>query len=78
MTDYRTEITTAAKTKKRADDRAEAATTALVNLVVKALRDDQRPTDVVEWSGYTAAYVRRLARAHGIEAPDRRRAGPES
>jgi hypothetical protein len=35
--------------------------------VVEALRAGQRPTDVAEHSPFTAAYVRRIARDHGIE-----------
>lgn len=35
--------------------------------VVEALRAGARPTDVTARSPFTAAYVRRIARDHGIE-----------
>ncbi|MEV7177774.1 hypothetical protein [Kitasatospora sp. NPDC093679] len=34
--------------------------------VVNALRAGMRPTDVVKLSPFTAAYVRRIARDHGV------------
>jgi hypothetical protein len=36
--------------------------------VVAALRAGKRPTDVTARSPFTAAYVRRIARQHGIES----------
>lgn len=44
--------------------------------VVDALRSGMRPTDVTNASPFTAAYVRRIAREHGIEpaAPGPKRA----
>lgn len=41
--------------------------------VVAALKADKRPTDVVKRSPFTDAYVRRIAREHGIEAKPRRK-----
>ena len=35
--------------------------------VVAALRAGERPTDVVDRSPFTAAYIRKVAREHGIE-----------
>lgn len=35
--------------------------------VIAALRAGKRPTEVVERSPFTAAYVRKIAREHGIE-----------
>lgn len=34
--------------------------------VVAALNAGKRPTDVAEWSAFTAAYVRKLAREAGV------------
>jgi len=39
-----------------------------VAAVVKALEAGERPTDVTSWSPFTPAYVRRIAREHGIAA----------
>jgi len=41
---------------------------AAIQAALAALRAGQRPTDVADRSPFTAAYVRRLAREHGIEA----------
>lgn len=40
----------------------------LRHAVVTALRAGKRPTDVAERSGWTASYVRRIARSEGIPA----------
>jgi hypothetical protein len=45
----------------------DEARTAAVDAVVAALRSGMRPTDVTAKSPFTAAYVRRIAREHGIE-----------
>jgi hypothetical protein len=34
--------------------------------ILTALRAGERPTDVAEWSAFTSAYVRKIAREHGI------------
>lgn len=47
----------------------EKARDNLVAVVIEALKAGERPTDVTAWSPFTAAYVRKIARAHGIEAP---------
>jgi hypothetical protein len=47
----------------------EKARDDLVAVVIEALKAGERPTDVTAWSPFTAAYVRKIARAHGIEAP---------
>jgi hypothetical protein len=48
--------------------------------VVAALKADKRPTDVVNRSPFTAAYVRTIARENGIEpakpGPKKRPADP--
>ena len=51
----------------------EKAREDLVAVVVEALKAGERPTDVTGWSPFTATYVRKLARKHGIEA-----AGPSA
>lgn len=45
----------------------EASREASVQAVVAALRGGKRPTDVAARSPFTPAYVRRIAREHGIE-----------
>lgn len=40
---------------------------ATIKAVVDALRAGERPTDVAEHSPFTATYVRRVARKHGIK-----------
>ena len=47
---------------------ARRAREEVIGAVVKALEAGQRPTDITAWSPFTAAYVRKLAREHGIEA----------
>lgn len=51
------------RTKKAHEEARDAAEKA----VVEALRAGMRPTDVTAASPFTAAYVRRIAREHGIE-----------
>ncbi|WP_372672997.1 hypothetical protein [Amycolatopsis kentuckyensis] len=45
----------------------DAATEAVAAAAVAALKAGERPSDVVEHSPFTAAYVRRIAREAGIE-----------
>jgi hypothetical protein len=62
-------IATAATRYKRADDAAKKARATLTELVIDALRKpDAKPTDIARRAGWTAAYVRKLARDNGIEA----------
>jgi hypothetical protein len=51
------------RTKKAHEEARDAAEQA----VVEALRTGMRPTDVTAAAPFTAAYVRRIAREHGIE-----------
>ena len=44
----------------------EDARDAAVAAVVAALLAGKRPTEVTGWSPFTATYVRKLARDHGI------------
>ncbi|MGW4695194.1 hypothetical protein ACWEO1_22760 [Kitasatospora cineracea] len=50
----------------RTEKAHEEAREAAVQAVVDALRAGIRPTDVTAASPFTAAYVRRIAREHGI------------
>lgn len=45
----------------------EQSRQAVIDAVVAALEAGERPTDVVTHSPFTDAYVRRIAREHGIE-----------
>jgi hypothetical protein len=46
--------------------------------VVAALKAGERPTDVAEWSPFTATYLRRLAREAGVpQAPKGGRRKPK-
>lgn len=66
------EITAAGARRQRDADRLKQSSDALKELVLAALRDGQhRPTEVTKASGWTAAYVRKMAREAGIE-PDER------
>jgi hypothetical protein len=51
------------QTKAKHDDAQEAVAAA----ALAALKAGHRPTDVVEHSPFTAAYIRRIAREAGIE-----------
>ncbi len=45
----------------------KAARDAAIGAVVAALKAGKRPTDVATRSPFTDAYVRRVAREHGVE-----------
>ncbi|MFJ4343155.1 hypothetical protein [Streptomyces sp. NPDC088915] len=60
---------------RKTEEAHEEARQAAITAVVTALRDGMRPTDVTERSPFTAAYVRRIAREHGIEPA---KPGPKS
>ncbi|MFG2412295.1 hypothetical protein [Streptomyces goshikiensis] len=49
----------------------EEAREEAIKAVVESLEAGERPTDVTNHSPFTAAYVRRIARAHGIEEAKR-------
>ena len=53
---------------RKTEQAHERARADVVDAVVEALRAGERPTDVTAWSPFTATYVRKLARSHGIEA----------
>lgn len=60
-------LTEATRRYRRTEKAHEEARDAAVQAVVDALRAGIRPTDVTNASPFTAAYVRRIAREHGIE-----------
>lgn len=68
------DIAAAGARRQRDDDRLKKSSAELKELVLAALRDGtHRPTDVAKRSGWTAAYVRKLARQAGIEPDERYR-----
>jgi hypothetical protein len=54
---------------RRTERAHEQSRDAVIAAVVAALQAGERPTDVVRHSPFTDAYVRRIARQHGIEGP---------
>jgi len=73
MSEHEHAVREAARRYQKTEQAHERAREALVAAVVKALEAGERPTDVTSWSPFTPAYVRRIAREHGIEAPGRSR-----
>lgn len=72
------DIAAAGARRKRDDTRLKKSSAELKELVLAALRDGaHRPTEVTERSGWTAAYVRKLAREAGIEPDERYRSRAE-
>ncbi|MET9222385.1 hypothetical protein ABZX65_26975 [Streptomyces sp. NPDC003300] len=72
------DIAAAGARRKRDADRLKKSSEELKELVLAALRDGaHRPTEVTKRSGWTAAYVRKLARQEGIEPDDRYRSRAE-
>jgi hypothetical protein len=67
MTEEMNVLTAATKKYERAKERAETAKQEVIEAVLVALRAGERPTDVAEQSPFTPAYIRRIARDHGIE-----------
>lgn len=49
----------------------EQARQEVITAALDALKARERPTDVAEHSPFTDAYIRRLAREHGIKAQPR-------
>lgn len=49
----------------------EEASSEAKRVVLSALQEGRRPTDVARRSPFTAAYVRRVARENGIEGDQR-------
>ena len=69
MSEHEQAIRDATRRYRQTEKAHERAREEVISAVVKALESGERPTDVTNWSPFTAAYVRKLARQHGIEAP---------
>lgn len=68
------DITAAGARRKRDEERLKKSSAESKELVLAALRDGtHRPTEVAKASGWTAAYIRKMARAVGIEPDERYR-----
>lgn len=65
-TDHLTALTESTRRYRETAAKLERARRAVIRAVIDALRAGLRPTDVVAGSPFTAAYVRKLAREHGI------------
>jgi hypothetical protein len=66
------EIAAAGARRQRDAERLKQSSDALKALVLAALRDGaHKPTEVTKASGWTAAYVRKMAREAGIETDER-------
>ena len=74
MSEHEQTVRDATRRYQQTEKAHERAREEVISAVVQALEAGERPTDVTSWSPFTAAYVRKLARGHGIEAPDRERA----
>ena len=71
MSDSEQEVRAATRRYRQTEKAHDAAREEVVAAVIKALEAGERPTDVTSWSPFTATYVRKLARANGIEAAGR-------
>ena len=71
MSDYEQAVRDATRRYRQTEKVHERAREDVIAVVVKALEAGERPTDVTAWSPFTAAYVRKIAREHGIGAPER-------
>lgn len=80
MTDHLAEVAASTRRYRRTEKAHEEARAEVVARVVAALRAGEQPTRVAEASPFTASYVRKLAREHGIEpaAPGPKTAAPAS
>lgn len=68
------DIAAAGARRKRDDERLKKSSADLKALVLEALKTGElAPTEVTKASGWTAAYVRKMARAAGIEPDERYR-----
>jgi hypothetical protein len=67
MTEEIDMLTAATRKYERAERALKAAKAEVIEAALTALRAGERPTDVAEQSPFTPAYIRRIAREHGIE-----------
>jgi hypothetical protein len=68
MNKHEQAVRAAARRYQETDEAHEKAREELAAVVIEALKAGERPTDVTNWSPFTATYVRKLARKHGVEA----------
>jgi len=73
MSEHEQAVRDATRRYRRTEQAHEQSRDDLVRVVVQALKAGERPTDVTSWSPFTATYVRKLARANGVEAAPRSR-----
>ncbi|MBX7264782.1 hypothetical protein KIF24_01065 [Micromonospora sp. Llam7] len=66
MTDPRQQLAAATRRYRTAEAAQEEARQETISAVIQALRANISPTEVVRLSPFTATYVRRLAREHGV------------
>jgi hypothetical protein len=66
MTDLRRQLAAATQRYQATETAHEEARQAAIQAVIAALRGQVGPTEVAGLSPFTAAYVRKLARDHGI------------
>jgi hypothetical protein len=82
VADIREELADKTRRYRETESAHEAARQAVIAAALAALRDGVTPNEVEELSPFTAAYVRRLARAEGIPpappGPKPRKVGSES
>ncbi|HMH94176.1 MAG TPA: hypothetical protein VK586_24230 [Streptosporangiaceae bacterium] len=71
MSQHEDAVRDATRRYRRTEAAHDQARDDVIAAMLKALEAGERPTDVTSWSPFTAAYVRKLARSHGIEAPSR-------
>ena len=75
MSEHEEAVRDATRRYRQTEKTHERAREEVIAAVVKALEAGERPTDVTAWSPFTATYVRKLARANGIEAAGHGAAG---
>lgn len=63
-----TALSTSTRKYRRTEQAHKDARAETIQVVLDALRAGAKPTEVVNASPFTAAYVRKLARENGIEA----------
>jgi len=73
MSEHEAAVKSTGQRLRRAEKTADTARDQHIAAVIAALKDGERPTDVAEWSRFTATYVRDLARDAGIPPASRRR-----
>jgi hypothetical protein len=66
VTDPRDELVAATRRYRRTETAHEEARQAVIDAVVTALRANLGPSEVERLSPFTGAYIRKLAREHGI------------